>query len=95
MTRVSAVDLVELVRTRSPAAPATKRDAHLFARELFAEVARLVTTGQSVYVPELGIFKPTTRKARNIRNPVTGEMMRLPRTRTVRLAAAKALRAKR
>jgi nucleoid DNA-binding protein len=43
-------------------------------------------------IPDLGTFKRATRKARAIRNPVTGARMRLPAIRTLGFHAAKSLR---
>jgi DNA-binding protein HU-beta len=42
-------------------------------------------------VPGLGVFTVRHRKARNIRNPQTGEMMRLPRQRYVHFRAERGL----
>lgn len=70
-----------------------KQNARHFVRALFKEVGEIVANGNAVNVPGFGIFKPATRKPRRIRNPANGELMRLPRTRSIRLQPAKAQRA--
>lgn len=52
-----------------------------------------VASGETVIIPGLGRIKPTTRAARNQRNPKTGEMMTCPARRVVKFTPATALTA--
>lgn len=58
----------------------------------FEDIAAQLGAGQRVRIHRFGTFLVGTRKARQIRNPATGELMRLPLTREVRFRPAKALR---
>jgi nucleoid DNA-binding protein len=53
----------------------------LLVRAVLAETRRRLEAGERVAAPGLGTFRPTTRKARRILNPITGEDMHLPETR--------------
>jgi DNA-binding protein HU-beta len=71
-----------------------RADAEAVLEAAFALVVDYVTRGDAVHVPGLGVFKPTSRAPRTVRNPATGELMRLPRTSSIRLSAAKAVRSR-
>jgi hypothetical protein len=50
--------------------------------------ASLLATGRA-HIPGVGAFHATTRKARRVRNPATGELMMLPETKSVRFKPSK------
>lgn len=49
-------------------------------------------TGARVLIRDVGVFVVRTRKARRIRNPQTGALMRLPATKSLGLVPVKATR---
>lgn len=53
---------------------------------------KALATSQRVVLPGVGIFWVSERPARNVRNPATKALMRLPATREVRFRAVKAMR---
>lgn len=53
---------------------------------------KALATAQRVTLPGVGIFWVTERPARNVRNPETRELMRLPATREVRFRAVLSMR---
>lgn len=67
---------------------------HELVEAVFAAIARRCLAGEKVHVPQFGLFRPASRKARTVRNPATGERMELPELRTLRLQPAKAAKRK-
>jgi len=53
-----------------------------------AVLAKRCEGDRETKVPRLGTFKPYTRKARNARNPATGETVRVDARRDVKFKAA-------
>ena len=60
------------------------------ARAWFDWLLGELSAGRPVRVADVGTFARTTRKARRVRNPATGQLMQLGETVTVKLTAAKA-----
>ena len=58
----------------------------------FAAIARSLKKGDAVTLVGFGTFKTAVRKARTGRNPLTGGAIRIPRRKTVRFSAGKALK---
>jgi DNA-binding protein HU-beta len=69
-----------------------KKDVDLLLLELAKFIIENLKQGNSVRLPDLGTLKPTERKARNGRNPQTGETMLIPAKRSVGFTAAKSLK---
>lgn len=68
---------------------ATLSSTEEILREGFEEIRRLLERGEKVLVPGFGIFRPTTRKARVVRNPQTRELMKLSKTKSYALRATR------
>jgi DNA-binding protein HU-beta len=67
----------------------TKKNAGHFIDVVFANVSKAVLAESRFSYPGFGTFSLRTRKARKIRNPQTGEPMRLKATKTVGFRPAK------
>jgi DNA-binding protein HU-beta len=59
---------------------------------LLATLTRSLKKGDAVTLVGFGTFKTAIRKARQGRNPLTGGRIRIPRRKTVRFSAGKALK---
>src|SRR5690349_16539880 len=70
----------ELVRGLSEAMGITHKDTEEIITAAFNEIAKAVHQGARFHWPGFGVWTVRTRKARRIRNPSTGEMMRLKKT---------------
>ena len=57
-----------------------------------ATITKSLKKGDAVTFVGFGTFKTAIRKARQGRNPLTGGTIRIPRRRTVRFSAGKALK---
>ena len=57
-----------------------------------ATMTRSLKKGEAVTLVGFGTFKTAVRKARKGRNPLTGGTIRIPRRKTVRFSAGKALK---
>lgn len=55
-------------------------------------ITRSLQKGDAVTLVGFGTFKTAVRRARTGRNPLTGGTIRIPRRRTVRFSAGKALK---
>jgi DNA-binding protein HU-beta len=73
----------------------TRVSKALATRMVAAMLAAITTSlkkGQAVTLVGFGTFRPAMRKARTGRNPLTGGTIRIPRRKTVRFSAGKALK---
>ena len=57
-----------------------------------ATITKSLKQGDAVTLVGCGTFKTAIRKARKGRNPLTGGTIRIPRRKTVRFSAGKALK---
>ena len=57
-----------------------------------ATITKSLKKGETVTLVGFGTFKTAVRKARKGRNPLTGGTIRIPRRKTVRFSAGKALK---
>ncbi|HTH26344.1 MAG TPA: HU family DNA-binding protein [Vicinamibacterales bacterium] len=57
-----------------------------------ATITKSLKKGDAVTLVGFGTFKTAIRKARKGRNPLTGGAIRIPRRKTVRFSAGKALK---
>jgi DNA-binding protein HU-beta len=57
-----------------------------------ATITKSLKQGDAVTLVGFGTFKTTVRKARKGRNPLTGGTIRIPRRKSVRFSAGKALK---
>lgn len=58
----------------------------------FDVMKQAIASGEDVAIPGFGKYKVTTRKARNGRNPKTGEAIKIPAKQVVRFAPSSVLR---
>lgn len=67
----------------------TKKASRTVFTRLFASLANEIRHGESLTIPGFGTFKLKSRKARRILNPVTGDEMKLPRTKSIGFSPSK------
>jgi DNA-binding protein HU-beta len=70
----------------------SKRLAAKMVATALATITKSLKNGDTVTLVGFGTFKTTIRKARQGRNPLTGGAIRIPRRKTVRFSAGKALK---
>jgi DNA-binding protein HU-beta len=70
----------------------SKRLASQMVASTLAAIVKSLKKGNAVTLVGFGTFKPTVRRARKGRNPLTGGAIRIPRRKTVRFSAGKALK---
>lgn len=86
---MTKAQLVELVARRSRL---TKKSAAQFMEIVFNSIGEAVRTETRFSYPGFGTWSLRSRKARNIRNPQTNEIIRLNASHTVGFRAAKELK---
>lgn len=79
----------ELIRAHQSRSGLTRVASLQLLRDLFADIRGAVMAGGRVVVPGFGAFVLRRRKARRVRNPATGALMRLPAAETLGLHASK------
>ena len=82
----------ELCSAVADKAGMTKGDATKAVEAVFDEIAAQVSKGEEVNVGGFGTFLPKTRKAREGRNPATGQTIQIPEKTSLSLRPAVALR---
>ncbi len=70
----------------------SKRLAATMVATALASITTSLKKGDAVTLVGFGTFKTAVRKARKGRNPLTGGTIRIPRRKTVRFSAGKALK---
>ena len=70
----------------------SKRLASQMVATTLASITKSLKKGDAVTLVGFGTFKTAIRKARKGRNPLTGGAIRIPRRKTVRFSAGKALK---
>ena len=65
--------------------------SRMFAAAL-SGITKSLKKGDAVTLVGFGTFKSAVRKARTGRNPLTGGTIRIPRRKTIRFSAGKALK---
>ena len=70
----------------------SKRLASKMVATTLATITRSLEKGDAVTLVGFGTFKTAIRKARTGRNPLTGGTIKIPRRKTVRFSAGKALK---
>ena len=70
----------------------SKRVAATMVATALATITKSLKKGEAVTLVGFGTFKTAIRKARKGRNPLTGGTIRIPRRKTVRFSAGKALK---
>ena len=70
----------------------SKRLASKMVATTLASITKSLKNGDAVTLVGFGTFKTAIRKARKGRNPLTGGTIKIPRRKTVRFSAGKALK---
>ena len=70
----------------------SKRLASKMVATTLASITKSLKKGDAVTLVGFGTFKTAVRKARKGRNPLTGGTIKIPRRKTVRFSAGKALK---
>jgi nucleoid DNA-binding protein len=70
----------------------SKNKTEVLFNEWVQFISQNLQQGNSVRLPDLGTLKPTERKARNGRNPKTGENMLIPAKKSIAFTVAKSLK---
>lgn len=82
----------ELVEAVAEKAGLTKTDANKAVDAVFATIAKALKKGERVPVVGFGTFNVSKRKAREGRNPQTGEAVHIPARKAVTFKAGTALK---
>ena len=70
----------------------TKEKATIVVDAVLAHIRTSMKNGQEVRIPDFGTFKVAARKAREGRNPATGETIKIPASRVPKFTPAKGLK---
>ena len=70
----------------------TKVQAEEVVETIFGTIIKTLSKGDEVAIAGLGKFSVKMRKAREARNPKTGETVKVPATKVPKFSAAKALK---
>ena len=87
-----AITRARLAAEVSDAAGITRREADLIVESVFDSIAGALRSGDEVEIRGFGSFRLRSRKARQTRNPRTGEQILVPPKRVPFFRAGKALR---
>jgi DNA-binding protein HU-beta len=79
----------EIVNAIADGTGISKRDAAMAFDAFLNSVTSSLRRGERVFIPGLGSFTVTERKARDGRNPSTGETIKIPAMRAVKFRAGK------
>ncbi|MEG4964655.1 MULTISPECIES: HU family DNA-binding protein [unclassified Microcoleus] len=83
---MNKAELVELAATK---ADTTQKAANALLNALIDSITQAVADGEKVTLVGFGSFEPRERKARDGRNPKTGEQMTIPATTVPAFSAGK------
>lgn len=82
----------ELIKEVSDRTQISLTDVRKMLEVFSAVTTETLARGEEVDFTPLGKFQPTVRKARNGRNPITGESIQISAKRTVRFASSAGLK---
>ena len=82
----------QLIARLAKEAGVSKTLASKMVSTTIAAITRSLKKGDAVTLVGFGTFKTAIRKARKGRNPLTGGTIKIPRRKTVRFSAGKALK---
>lgn len=82
----------ELVAAIADKCEFTKRDAELFLNTTLEIIEKQLKKGDKIALVGFGTFEVSKRKAREGRNPKTGETMKIPASKAPKFKAGKALK---
>lgn len=90
MEKISKKELVAAVAANTGM---TKVDVEKVVNGLFDVIRDTLCDGTAVTIPDVCVLKIIEVKARNFRNPKSGELVMKPARRKIKLTTAKAMRA--
>ncbi len=70
----------------------SKKDAGAYLEAFVEMMTALLKKGEKINITGMGIFKVADRKAREGRNPRTGEAIHIPASKKLRFTASKVLK---
>ncbi len=82
----------QLIQMLADKTGASKKDAAAALEALVETITGLMRKGEKINITGLGIFKVADRKAREGRNPRTGETIQIKASKKVRFTASKVLK---
>lgn len=86
---MSKQDLIDAVATRCELSKDKAKDA---VDAVIAQISEAMRKGDDVRIPDFGTFKTSERKARDGRNPATGQTIKIPASRVPKFTPAKKLK---
>ncbi len=86
------VKKTQLIQMLSEKSGASKKDVAAWLEALVETLTGLLRKGEKINITGLGIFKVADRKAREGRNPRTGETIHIPASKKMRFTPAKVLK---
>ena len=86
---MSKQDLIDAVAEKCDLTKDKAKDA---VEAMVARIAAAMKDGSDVRIPDFGTFKVTKRKAREGRNPATGQTIQIPATNVPKFTPAKKLK---
>ncbi len=89
LTHMNKAGLVEVVHS---VLGSTKVQAEEVVEAVFGAITKSLSKGDEVAIAGIGKFSVKVRKAREARNPKTGETVKVPATKVPKFSAAKALK---
>jgi DNA-binding protein HU-beta len=86
---MSKKDLIDAVASE---ADLTKEKAGVAVEAVLDHIRKSLKKGDEVRIPDFGTFKVSKRKAREGRNPATGETIKIPASKVAKFAPSKGLK---
>ncbi len=86
---MSKKDLIDAVAKE---AELTKEKAGVAVEAMLAHIKETMKKGEEVRIPDFGVFKVAKRKAREGRNPATGETIKIAASKVAKFTPSKGLR---
>ncbi len=83
------VDLIKLISSKTEL---TKKDTESVVNALFETITDELKKGEKIVITGFGTFETRFRKARDGRNPKTGETIKIPEQNTPAFKAGKSLK---
>ncbi len=82
----------QLIQMLADKTGVSKKDASMHLEAVVETLTGLLRKGEKINITGLGIFKVADRKAREGRNPRTGETIQIPASKKLRFTASKVLK---
>ncbi|HXV26850.1 MAG TPA: HU family DNA-binding protein [Candidatus Paceibacterota bacterium] len=86
---VKKTQLIQMVAEKTGL---SKKDAGEYLESFVELLTNLLRKGEKINITGLGIFKVADRKAREGRNPRTGEVIQIPASKKLRFTPSKVLK---